>query len=267
MPAEKPDLRPGDVVEAVGYPDIGRSVLVLREVILRKIGEAALPAPKKLTDSELTRDDLDSTRVRIEGQLLGSHFEQGAQVLEMQSGTRLYLARLAPGKSNYLSLRGESSLALTGVYVGRGRNQLLNAAAESFDLLLNSPADIAVLSQPSLWTLPRLLAVVGVLLVVLAFTALWITQLRRLVEQRTNQLRGEIQERERIERQHALEAERSRIARDLHDDLGSSLTEISVLVIWLFHRHRRVSGSRNGPRFWPERASRIKSAASFAAPF
>jgi signal transduction histidine kinase len=74
------------------------------------------------------------------------------------------------------------------------------------------------------------LIVVGALLVVLMFTAIWITQLRRLVEQRTSQLQREIRERERVERIHALEAERSRIAQDLHDDLGASLTEIGVLA-------------------------------------
>jgi hypothetical protein len=114
--------------------------------------------------------------------------EQGAPVLEMQSGSRLFLARFAPGESRELSLRAGSWLALEGVYAGQGRDPGSSLEAESFALLLNSVQDIVVLSQPSWWTLPRLLAVVGLLLVILAFTSIWITQLRRVVEQRTAQL-------------------------------------------------------------------------------
>ena len=230
LPTEPANVQPGDLVEAVGYLDISRKVLLLREVVLRKTGAAPLVAAKKLTESELMQQGLDATRVKVQGYLHGWHTEQGSRVLEMQSGAHLYLARLKQAGDDYFPLRSGSRLALEGIYVQQGHAQGLNVGADSFDLLLNSSADIVVLSQPSWWTLQRLLIVVGVLLVVLAVTAIWITQLRRLVEQRTTQLQREIRERERVEHQHALEAERSRIARDLHDDLGSSLTEITTLA-------------------------------------
>jgi len=230
LPMGKAEVQPGDLVEAVGYPDLGRSELVLREALLKRIGTAPLPAPKKLPESVVSGLNLNSARVRVEGKLLGWHTEEGGPVLEMQSGARLFLARLAAGKTTPLPLRSGSRLAVEGVYVGRNQGQNPGVDNESFELLLNSLTDIAVLSQPSWWTLPRLFVVLTVLLVILIFTVAWNTQLRRLVEQRTNQLQHEIRERERLERQAALESERSRIARDLHDDLGSSLTEISVLA-------------------------------------
>ena len=245
LPMEKTDSHPGDLVDVVGYPDIGGTELVLRDGLVKRTGEASLPTPKTLTESSPPLGNLNSTRVRVDGKLLGWHAEESGPVLEMQTGNQLYLARIASGKSGTLLFRPGSRLALEGVYVGRGHRQSPNGGSESFELLMNSLADITVLSRPPWWTLPRLLALLGVLLVVLIFTFIWNRQLRRVVEQRTSELRREIRERERVERQHALETERSRIARDLHDDLGASLTEISVLASTGQFPHASAAGQTN----------------------
>ena len=76
----------------------------------------------------------------------------------------------------------------------------------------------------------NLLAVVGVLVGVLVVAGLWITILRRKVEERSAALEAQIRERQRAEQQRLMEQERARIAHDLHDELGADIAEISMLA-------------------------------------
>jgi signal transduction histidine kinase len=223
------DLAAGDLVEVVGFPELSAVSPVLREAVVRKTGHAPLPPVNVLPNDDLIDAKYDASWVRVRGTLVNVHAMPTEQLLEIQNGLRTFVARLVNAPNLPETPPVGSLLELDGVYSGQGGNVAVGQGITSFELLLNHPSDIKVLARPPWWTLERMLVIVGALACVLAVTVLWITQLHRKVEARTVELEIQIKERQRVEQQRVMEQERARVAQDLHDELGSSLTEISML--------------------------------------
>jgi signal transduction histidine kinase len=221
-------LQPGDVVEAVGFPQAGGPSPILQESRVRSVGRAAVPPPVPIAAMELLNHSHDSTRVKMEAMLLSDRTDPTEWTLELQAGQSHFIARLQSGQPGAQPLAAGSRLQLTGVYLSSEGEQA-SGSLDAFELWLTNPADIRLMQEPPWWTLKRALTIVAVLSGVLAVALVWITLLRRQVERRTAQLQKQIEERQWEEQRRVMEQERTRVAQDLHDELGAGLTEMGLL--------------------------------------
>jgi len=108
-------------------------------------------------------------------------------------------------------------------------NPSVQTRPESFQLLLRSSGDVAVIQNPPWWTLSRLLWMLGIMTVVLLAGLAWVFVLDRRVRQQTAIIQ------QKLQREAVLE-ERTRIAREFHDTLEQELVAITIQLETVAHQ-------------------------------
>ncbi len=223
----------GDRVEALGFVSQSDYTPLLQDAIYRKISAGQPIPPALVTPDEALKGKNDCQLIQIEARLLDRAVHGSEKYLVLQKDGFIFHAYLNPAENQeaFAGLENGSRVMVTGVCRIDPGEWLAGAdwRAKSFRVQLRSAGDVRLLAAPSWWTLPRVLWIAtGAGMVALAAFG-WVAVLRRQVAERTSQLEIQIQKRQLAERQQLIELERTRVAQDLHDELGATLTEVSIL--------------------------------------
>ena len=201
-PRTEVHLQPGDHVEVVGFAEPDGFSPKLAQALVRKVGSASLPAanPIDLLQTELSAQD--ATRGLIEGIVVGASARESVQVLELRDAREnCRFSAIIPAATNLLSMLAVGSrVRLAGVF--KAETDTLpdfGQALTSFQMYVNSPADIQVLAQPPWWTARHALLGLGALGFILLLALAWVSLLRNQVRLQTAQLQSEITEHKRTE--------------------------------------------------------------------
>ena len=231
---ERVPLKVGEQAEVLGFVNQGDYTPLLQDAVYRKISETVPPSPSRLTPDEALKGDYDCRLIQVTARLIDRTQHGSEQFLILQASNFIFQASLkqTDGQDHFAQLQNGSRVAVRGVCrIEPGEWQAGEGwRAKSFNVLLRSPQDITLLAAPSWWTLQKVLWIAAALGFIALASFSWVVVLRRRVAERTQQLEIQIQKRQFAERRREIEQERARVAHDLHDDLGSGLTEVNMLT-------------------------------------
>jgi PAS domain S-box-containing protein len=264
------DLRPGDQVEVLGYPALGRHAPILVDAWVRRTGAGQLPAPTVLAVTNTLQGHLDARRVQLQGRLIASDtrpIRNGIeQRLTLEEDGSAFLTEYEG--SEPLRFRPESRLELTGV-VALEVDEWKNP--RSFRLLVASPGDVRLLAAPPRFTAANVLRVAVPLGL---FLGAWVWWLRRQIGRERAVARERERMRSAIEELNAdLErrvAERVRLSW-LTADVAVTLSENAALNVMLEqcaeHLVKHLEASRASIWTLQDQTLQLRACAGNGTPF
>jgi signal transduction histidine kinase len=226
-------LSAGDRVEALGYVSKGDYTPILQDAVYRKVASGEPIVPSRISHDEALKGKHDCRLVQITAEILGRSVNENESHLLLQENGFIFHAYLGQtkGRDAFEGYDNGSLVSVIGVCRIEPGDWMAGDdwRAKSFRLQMRTTRDVTLLQSPSWWTLSRVLRVAVAIGVAALGAFAYVVVLRRQVTERTLQLESQIQRRQIAERRHLIEQERTRVAQDLHDELGSSLTEVGML--------------------------------------
>ena len=201
------DLRPGDVVDVLGFGHAGSFSPEMRDAQVSLVERGPAPAPPSITVDEALEGAYDSRLVTIDAAVVDQLRSSGQSDVMLQVGGKLFNATLDHGRIP--SLDQGSIVRVTGVCSIAAENNLAYRIPKSFSLLLRSARDIAVVRAAPWWNPGRLLAVLGSMVALLLAVLSWVAVLRRRVALQTAVISRKLQQEELL-KQAAEQASRAK---------------------------------------------------------
>ena len=205
---QSPDVHPGDLVEAAGFPAVTPGKPILRNAVFKTAGGGTEPAPLTVATGHVLTPDHDAELVRMNGQLLSVLNGSTDRVLVLRVGDTVFDAGLdgSHARDTLDGIRPGSLLSVTGVYSYQG------GPPPSFRLFLRSPDDVRVLAAAPWWTLRHTAVMVAILALAACVGAFW---MRAIANRKRQQYQAVLNE-------------RTRVARELHDTVEQGLAGIAL---------------------------------------
>lgn len=234
--ADAVKVRPADQVEAVGFRDLEDFLPVLSDVVIRPDkGAEILLQPKQIQAASLREGLHHGDFVAVTGRLLDRidapiGNADRRVVLALQSDSGIFTAELDDRGSRVLAhLETGSLLRVRGICSVQTD---IMGETTGFKMLVPDTTSISVVEPAPYFTSKRLLILLNITLGILLAAALSAF----FLAQRNLSLRAEM--REKV----AVSAERSRLARDLHDTLEQGLTAIHLQLYGIGPSKEEASG-------------------------
>jgi signal transduction histidine kinase/CheY-like chemotaxis protein len=199
--AQTTPLKPGETIDALGFPTLGELSPSLADAAYRAEGDWRPVPPLAVTAEEALRGEHDAQLIAIEGQLVGENRAAPEPVIALASGEHVFSAIL-PGQPQGQALPAwetGSTVRVTGICTVQGEADpsILRvgfATDKTFRMLLRSPADVVVLRRPSWWNPAHTQRVLALALALALGVLGWVIVLRSRVKRQSEVIGSQLKE-------------------------------------------------------------------------